>query len=219
MNPADELVNWFDVLSSVDCRGHTEEKNGYTYLSWPWCVQMMTHYDPCFDWGLNWFQADKDHGPQPYLIGPAGVFVQVWATFQGKKVVHLYPVLDFKNNPVPADKVNSFDINTSQMRGMVKACALHGLGIYIFMGEKQPGGADNEAMIAANKVRALLEDDLEEAVMAEQCYKLHTELNENQDLFLQAWHHLGPGERRAFKAFRLAHEATMEAARTGEERK
>ena len=51
-------------------------------------------------------------------------------------VTQIHPVLDARNRPILAP--SSFDINTSIQRCLVKATALHGLGLYIYAGEDLP---------------------------------------------------------------------------------
>ena len=48
----------------------------------------------------------------------------------------IHPVLDHKNRPMLAP--TPFDINTSIQRCLVKAIALHGLGLSIYAGEDLP---------------------------------------------------------------------------------
>lgn len=48
----------------------------------------------------------------------------------------IHPVLDARNRPIQAP--SSFDINTSIQRCLVKAIALHGLGLSIYAGEDLP---------------------------------------------------------------------------------
>ncbi len=50
-------------------------------------------------------------------------------TVQGMMLSQIHPVLDNKNRPILAP--TPFDINTSIQRCLVKAIALHGLGLSI----------------------------------------------------------------------------------------
>lgn len=52
----------------------------------------------------------------------------------------IHPVLDGKNRPLA--EPTAFDINTSIQRCLVKAIALHGLGLYIYAGEDLPNGEE-----------------------------------------------------------------------------
>ena len=79
----------------------------------------------------------------PFLRSEAGYFVEVAVTVQGITLSQLHPVLDAKNRPIEQPTV--FDINTSIQRCLVKAVALHGLGLYIYAGEDLPvGEASND---------------------------------------------------------------------------
>ena len=46
--------------------------------------------------------------------------------------------MDFKNKSITADQITSVDANKSIKRCLVKACAMHGLGLYIYEGEELP---------------------------------------------------------------------------------
>ena len=59
-------------------------------------------------------------------------------TVQGVTLSQIHPVLDGKNRPI--FEPTAFDINTSIQRCLVKAIALHGLGLYIYAGEDLPEG-------------------------------------------------------------------------------
>ena len=52
-------------------------------------------------------------------------------------------MLDARNKPI--EKPSAFDINSSIQRCLVKAIALHGLGLYVYAGEDLPEGAANES--------------------------------------------------------------------------
>ena len=73
---------------------------------------------------------------KPYLLCEAGVFVEVAVTVQGITLSQIHPVLDGRNRPI--DQPTAFDINTSIQRCLVKAIALHGLGLYVYAGEDLP---------------------------------------------------------------------------------
>ncbi len=52
------------------------------------------------------------------------------------------PVIDNRNKPII--NPDAFAINTSIMRCLAKAVALHGLGLYIYAGEDLPESFDDE---------------------------------------------------------------------------
>ncbi len=76
----------------------------------------------------------------PYLRTDLGFFVEVAVTVQGITLSQIHPVLDGKNRPLA--EPTAFDINTSIQRCLVKAIALHGLGLYVYAGEDLPNGEE-----------------------------------------------------------------------------
>ena len=122
--------NYFAALSAINVNDHIEKKGGFSYLSWPWAVSQLRLTDPAACWEVKRFDG------LPYLACDIGVFVEVAVTVQGITLSQLHPVLDGRNRPILAP--TSFDINTSIQRCLVKAIALHGLGLYIYAGEDLP---------------------------------------------------------------------------------
>ena len=59
--------------------------------------------------------------------------------------IEYLPVMDYKNNSIPLEKVTSFDVNKAIQRSLTKACARHGLGLYVYAGEDLPE-SESEAM-------------------------------------------------------------------------
>ena len=133
-----DQVNYFARLNSINVSEHIEKKGGFSYLSWPFAVAQLRHADPTATWEVLRFEG------LPYLATEAGVFVEVAVTVQGITLSQIHPVLDGRNRPLLAP--TAFDVNTSIQRCLVKAIALHGLGLYIYAGEDLPqpivNGAD-----------------------------------------------------------------------------
>jgi hypothetical protein len=50
------------------------------------------------------------------------------------------PVMDYKNRAIV--QPDAFQVNTAMQRCLVKAIALHGIGLYIYAGEDLPEGAE-----------------------------------------------------------------------------
>ncbi|MEO7129301.1 MAG: DUF1071 domain-containing protein [Rhodoferax sp.] len=132
-----EQVNSFARLSAINVSEHIEKKGGFSYLSWPYAVAQLRLADPQASWEVRRFEG------LPYLASEAGVFVEVAVTVQGITLSQIHPVLDGRNRPLIAP--TSFDINTSIQRCLVKAIALHGLGLYIYAGEDLPQAVGAEA--------------------------------------------------------------------------
>jgi hypothetical protein len=123
-------VNHFARLSAINVSEHIERKGGFAYLSWPFAVAQLRLADPTALWEVRRFNG------LPYLHTDTGVFVEVAVTVQGVTLSQIHPVLDGRNRPLLAP--TAFDINTSLQRCLVKAIALHGLGLYIYAGEDLP---------------------------------------------------------------------------------
>ena len=70
--------------------------------------------------------------------------------------VELKPVMDFKNNSIPLEKVTSFDVNKAIQRSLTKAVARHGLGLYIYAGEDLPEESTSAKEEAEKKCGTLL---------------------------------------------------------------
>ncbi len=122
--------NYFAKLNAINVSGHTEKKGAFTYLSWPYAVAQLRLADPTACWEV------RRHDGLPYQATELGVFVEVAVTVQGVTLSQIHPVLDARNRPIAIP--SSFDINTSIQRCLVKAIALHGLGLYIYAGEDIP---------------------------------------------------------------------------------
>lgn len=130
--------NYFQKLNSIDVSSHQEKKNGLTYLSWAWA----------------WGEVKKQHPEAVYTIYEAanGCFyhtdgntcwVKTGVTVNGIEHIEYLPVMDNRNKSIPLKSVTSFDVNKSIQRCITKACARHGLGLYIYAGEDLP--EDEEA--------------------------------------------------------------------------
>jgi hypothetical protein len=131
-------------LLKVNVNDHTEKKNGLTYLSWAWAWAEALKADPKATFKVEMFDGIP--------LMPVGGSYMVWVTVVmfDKPMTCMLPVLDYRNKPITAP--NSFDVNTSIMRCLVKGIAMHGLGLYIYAGEDLPMTDDAEASEAATAV-------------------------------------------------------------------
>lgn len=127
----------FETLNSINVNGHTEKKNGLTYLSWAWA----------------WAEVKKAYPDATYTIyeNRDGLFyhtdgntcwVKTGVTINGIEHIEYLPVMDFKNKSIPVAAVTSFDVNKAIQRSLTKAVARHGLGLYIYAGEDLPEGEE-----------------------------------------------------------------------------
>jgi hypothetical protein len=120
----------FKTLSEINVNNHVEQKGKFNYLSWAWAVAELRLASPTATW-----EVVKTDG-LPFCKTECGYFVEVAVTVDGITLSQIHPVLDNQNKTIPVP--NAFQINTSIQRCLVKAIALHGLGLYIYAGEDLP---------------------------------------------------------------------------------
>lgn len=123
----------FETLNKINVNDHTEKKNGLTYLSWAWAwAEVKKAYpDACYTVYEN---ADGWN----YFTDGRTCWVKTGVTIDSLEHIEYLPVMDNRNKSIPADAVTSFDVNKAIQRSLTKACARHGLGLYIYAGEDLP---------------------------------------------------------------------------------
>jgi len=128
----------FKKLYETNVNDQIEKKGSFAYLSWPYAIAQLRLADPTATWEVKRFEGDL-----PYQKTELGVFVEVSVSVQGITLSQIHPVLDSRNEPLL--EPSAFDINTSIQRCLVKAIALHGLGLKVYAGEDLPQGESKGA--------------------------------------------------------------------------
>ena len=123
----------FETLNAVNVNEHTEKKNGLTYLSWAWAWAEVKKQYPEATYTIyenedGWF----------YHTDGKTAWVKTGVTIDGLEHIEYLPVMDYRNKSIPVDAVTSFDVNKAIQRSLTKACARHGLGLYVYSGEDLP---------------------------------------------------------------------------------
>lgn len=159
-------MSLFKDLYHRNVNEHTQKNNGLTYLSWSYAWAEVKKVDEKASYVLHEFPMMVGSSYQviegvtvPYLRTPEGYIVKVSVTINGHTETETLPVMDNKNVPLgtiapiwvkkegaakavkeygPTPTPTSFDLNTAYKRCLVKAIALHGLGLYIYNGEDVP---------------------------------------------------------------------------------
>lgn len=126
----------FAKLNAVNVNGHTEEKNGLTYLSWAWAWSEVKKAFPDAQYTI--YERETEYGPVPYFTDGRTCWVKTGVTISGLEHIEMLPVMDFKNRSIPLESITSTDMNKAIQRSLTKACARHGLGLYIYAGEDLP---------------------------------------------------------------------------------
>jgi hypothetical protein len=154
------------TLSAIDCNKHVEKKGQFSYLSWTWCWAMVKDLYPYSNYELLPDTVYPD-GTMEVRV-KVSVSTQVAIDSGNHKLIFntlshtmWLPVLDFKNNAIK--NPDAMAINTARMRCLVKCCAMHGLGHYIYSGESTPQEVvieETKPMILAGaEINRCLEED------------------------------------------------------------
>lgn len=127
----------YETLRSIDVSDHIEKKNGLSYVSWAWAWDTLMKIYPKSSVriernpdGRFWFDDGR--------TGWVEVAVTVTDGAETVERSELFPIMDYKNNSIPAEKITSFNANTAIQRATTKAIARHGLGLYVYAGEDLP---------------------------------------------------------------------------------
>ena len=126
-------------LLKININERLEKKGNLSYLSWAHAWGEALRIDPNASFHVSTF--DRGDGvTQVYMDVNGTALVWVTVTLNGKPMTCQLPVMDNKNKAIP--NPDAFAVNTAIMRCMVKALALHGLGLYVYAGEDLPDGDD-----------------------------------------------------------------------------
>lgn len=147
--------NYFEELSRVDCSGKIEKKNGLSYLSWAFAWGELKKRYP-----LSFYTIYENENGYNYFTDGRTAWVKTGVTvcdnlgvIQIEHIEYL-PVMDFRNNSIPLEKITSFDVNKTIQRSLTKAVARHGLGLYIYAGEDLPETDNKEPAPAKTTTEA-----------------------------------------------------------------
>ena len=131
------MANYFEELNSVDFTGKVEKKNGLSYVAWAyaWGELKKKHPDATYHIYKN------DQGWNYHTDGRT-CWVETGVTANNIEHIEHLAIMDFKNKSIPLENVTSMDVTKSLQRALTKACARHGLGLYVYAGEDLPEDLD-----------------------------------------------------------------------------
>ena len=160
----------FAVLNNINVNDKVKTKMGLNYLSWAYAWGELLKAYP--DATLNVYNRtietnetitteDKDNGVTrtvvnkstqdvPYFTDGRSCFVKVGVSIQGIEYIEYFPIMGLKNDAIPANRVTMTDVNKALQRAFVKACARHGLGLYIYAGEDLPEVEKNAPVVVSD---------------------------------------------------------------------
>ena len=123
----------FEILNAINVNDKVEKKNGLTYLSWSYAWAEIKKVDP----DANYTIYENADGLFYHTDGRTA-WVKTGVTVNGIEHIEYLPVMDYKNKSIPVENITSFDVNKTVQRSLTKACARHGLGLYVYAGEDLP---------------------------------------------------------------------------------
>lgn len=123
----------FETLNNINVNGHTELKGELTYLSWAWAwAEVKKAYPDAF------YTIYENASGLFYHTDGKTCWVKTGVTIDGLEHIEYLPVMNNTNRSIPIESVTSTDVNRAIQRSLTKACARHGLGLYIYAGEDLP---------------------------------------------------------------------------------
>ena len=152
----------FQTLYDINVNDKVKQKNGLNYISWADSLAEIKKvypdatykvYEQIIDASDNLTKATR-----PWFDDGKSGWVKVSVTIDGKEAIEYYPIMDFKNKAIPAENITSTDANKAIQRGLTKAAARHGLGLYIYSGEDIPEEEKKEIKKKAEEAKTELEE-------------------------------------------------------------
>jgi hypothetical protein len=136
----------FETLNAINVNGRTETKNGLTYLSWAWAWATAKEHYPEATYIIY-----EDADGLFYHRDHRSAWVKTGVTIEGIEHIEYLPVMDFRNNSIPLEKIQSTDVNKAIQRSLTKALARHGLGLYVYAGEDIPSVEKEQPKVEEKK--------------------------------------------------------------------
>jgi hypothetical protein len=140
----------YENLSSINIKDKIETKGKMDYLSWANAWQLLKQ---------NYPEATRVVYEDPqtgwnYFTDGRSAWVKVGIKVNDLEHIDYLPIMDFRNNAVPIDRVTATDVNKTIQRSTAKAIAMHGLGLSLWTGEDVPElvTAKNEPKLVELKI-------------------------------------------------------------------
>lgn len=138
--------NYFTELYNIDVHGKIKQKNGLNYVPWAaaWAELKKIHPDAIYTIAGQIFNTtetiDGKTKTTSYIRkwfddGKSG-WVEVTVTVGDVAHTVMLPIMDLRNKSIPADDITVSEANKAIMRALTKACAMHGMGLYVYEGEE-----------------------------------------------------------------------------------
>jgi hypothetical protein len=127
-------MSTYKKLNSIGVKDKVEKKGGMDYLSWANAWDMLKQEYPDAQRVIY----ESPHTGLNYFTDGKTAYVKVGIIVGGQEHIDMLPVMDFRNNSLPLEKITSTAVNKSIQRSTAKAIAMHGLGLSLWTGEDVP---------------------------------------------------------------------------------
>lgn len=128
------MENYFNQLAALPLRERIERKGNLDYISWANAWSMLKSVHPTAQRTVY----ESEHTGLNYFTDGKTCYVKVGIKVNDLEHIDYLPIMDFRNNAIPVDKVTSMDVNKAIQRSTAKAIAMHGLGLALWTGEDIP---------------------------------------------------------------------------------
>lgn len=151
------MENSFEKLRNINLSDKVKEKIGLKYLSWAYAWDELKKVYPTAERkvykrlikttetntitlsnGESRTVTNEYENEVSYFTDGRTCTVKVGVIVDGVEYIEELPVMDNKNHAIRLEAITSTDVNKAIQRAFVKACAWHGLGLYIYAGEDLP---------------------------------------------------------------------------------
>ena len=129
-----KITSVYETLSSISVKEKIERKGNLDYLSWANAWAMLKTAYPEAQRKVY----EHDHTGFNYFTDGKSAYVKVGIIINNLEHIDYLPVMDFRNNAIPIEKVTAMDVNKTIQRSTAKAIAMHGLGLSLWTGEDIP---------------------------------------------------------------------------------
>ena len=120
----------YKKLSEVKIDGLIQKKGNQNYMSWANAWKQLKQLYP----NATRTVYENDMG-MPYFTDGNHSVVKVGITIDGLEHIDYLAIMDYRNKSIPFEAMTSFDVVKTIQRSTVKAIALHGLGLEMWIGE------------------------------------------------------------------------------------
>lgn len=160
------MDNYFVELNKINVNDKTEKKGNLTYLSWAWAWGELKKKHP----DANSTIYENEQGWNYFTDGKTA-WVKTGVTVEGIEHIEYLPIMDYKNQSIPLERITSTDVNKAIQRSMTKAIARHGLGLYIYAGEDIPNVDEEMDREKTEKVKKLVVSETKVKALKSQAEK------------------------------------------------